>query len=618
MKQVLFRKGKVVLEDVPAPSVSKGSVLVRVAASCISAGTESARLLTSSQPLLHPVRARGREVIEKALDFARTGGVHSLFRLLQEKVQFGSVTGYSCSGCVEKVGEGVLGFQKGDVVACAGPEYAYHAEFVNIPKNLVVKLPPNLSFFEGSTMTVGTIALHGVRLLKTQLGETVGIIGLGVMGQIAMQILKSAGCKVVGLDVDPSRLALARSLGMDYSFDPTDPDCEEAILRCTDGNRADSFLVAASTEASEPVRLSIQFTRRMGRVVVLGEVGLNLDRGEMHRKEIELIVSAAYGPGRYDPAYEDQGMDYPLSYVRWTAGRNFHAYLDLLAEKKINLQPLIQGTFPIQEAKKAFSAIQEDSPRPLIVLLTYDLPPEATEGSLSPVVPVSCKPIPKKEKVVRIAVVGAGGFAKEVHLPNLSRLKNLYKVYAICSRSPENAKQIAKLYGAKYATTDYASILQDPEVDAILVATRHNLHAKMALQALQAGKPVFLEKPMAVQPNELSPLVEALRKIPIPFLVGFNRRFSHLVVKAKEFFSHVEGPCIIQYRVNTGYPHAHWIYSEEGGGKIIGEACHMLDFFQFFTGFNTNFHLYPYAVSCNPLHTFPIELVPPQRLPKCL
>lgn len=575
-----MKNGRIFVDEVPIPPVGGGQVRVHVIASCISSGTELARLESSENLILEQVRSKRWALADQILTTLRSRGLQGLRRIIEEKLTFASPMGYSVAGVVDAVGPGVTEFLPGDSVACVGPGYANHAEVVTLPKNLVIPVPRGLTFHLASTVALGGIALQGVRQLEPQFGERVGVMGLGVIGQIGAQILRASGCRVVGLDVDVARLELAKSLGLHDGFSVDTPRLDETVLRLTEGHGLDKVLVTAASPNSEPLRLAIRLCRLKGRVAVIGEVGTDLDRGEMYRKEIELRMSMSYGPGRYDPRYEEQGIDYPFAYVRWTQRRNLEAYLQALADGRVNVSSLINKEFPIEEADEAYRYLRDTRPRPIMVLLTYPSQGSLTEG---PAMQITA-PSPKPSGVISVALVGAGAFAREVLLPNLAALKDRYRIHAVVSRTPAQATMVARQYHARYTTTEYEQALQDPDVDAVVIATRHHLHAPMAIQAIQAGKALFLEKPMAINAEQLDQLEKMLNERPALLLVGFNRRFSPLAVAARELLAAATGPWMIHYRVNTGYCGPHWIFSEEGGGRIIGEACHMLDFFDSFIG----------------------------------
>jgi predicted dehydrogenase/threonine dehydrogenase-like Zn-dependent dehydrogenase len=589
VKQVVLRNGQAVVEEVPAPAMLPGGVLVEVAYSCISPGTETAALtageIKGGVGLLRRA-LREPERVRQVIASVKSRGLRATKALVQGQLTFGSATGYSCAGVVLEVDDGVVAFRPGDRVACAGAGYANHAEVVVAPQNLTVAVPAGLDLAAAATATLGAIALQGVRRAQPTLGETIGVIGLGLVGQLTVQLLKATGCRVVGMDLQPARVELARSLGLDEGLVPTDSGLEARVLALTQGFGLDAVIVTAATRSDEPVNLAMRLARRKGRVVVVGDVGLGLQRAEMYRKELDLLMSTSYGPGRYDPAYEEGGFDYPFGYVRWTENRNMAAYLDQVAAGKIQVVPLITSVFPLAEAPAAYAAIRAEA-GPLTVLLQTAAPSEHRLLERRMVV------TPRRsgrDGRLRVAVVGAGGFAQAVHLPNLKQLADRYAIRAIVSRKGTSAVTLARQYEAALAVTDYRQVLDDPEVDAVVICTRHHVHAAQAAEALRAGKHVFVEKPMAITRAELAELVETIRALQAAgscpaFMVGFNRRFSPYAVRAKEAIGGRVHPLLVRYRMNAGpLPPGHWVNGPEGGGRAVGEACHILDLFAYLTG----------------------------------
>ncbi|MDW7709339.1 MAG: bi-domain-containing oxidoreductase [Deferrisomatales bacterium] len=583
MKQVLIRKGTVRVEEVPAPMAEPGNVVVRVDHSCISVGTELSGLQADRVPLWRRA-LRNPELVRKGLALVASQGVARTRELVRGALEAGAPTGYSAAGTVIEVGEGACGdFRPGDRVACAGAQCAFHAEVIRVPRNLVVRVPDGLEFPDASTVTLGAIALQGVRRANPTLGECFLVLGLGVLGQLTAQLLKANGCRVIGADPDPARVRLALDLGMDGALNDLAGEPVDQVMRLTGGLGADGAIVTASTPSHAVVSTAFHACRRKARVIVVGDVGLNLCRADFYRKEIDLLISTSYGPGRYDERYEEKGLDYPVAYVRWTENRNMVAYLQLLAEGRLTVQPLVGGIFTIAEAPAAYATLQK-SDRPLMVLLSY---PGGEGEALRRSVPN-----PRAERAatrtVRIAVVGAGGFAKGTHLPNLQHMRDSYHLRAVVSRTGHNALAAARQHGADYASTEYRQVLEDPEVDAVLIATRHDRHASMTLEALRAGKHVLVEKPLALSRGELGALVaffdnHSAGTGPL-LLTGFNRRFSPYARRMGELLKSRRHPFVASYRMNAGYiPPDHWVQTEEGGGRNLGEACHVYDLFTFLT-----------------------------------
>lgn len=577
MKQVLMKKGKAVVDLVPAPQIGAGEVLVRVACSCISAGTETAGMKEGEKSLPRRLLEHP-ENIAKGLQLLKEQGVRRTLALVRGVLDSGQPTGYSAAGVVVATGSGVHDIAVGDRVACAGAGIANHAEFIAVPRNLLVKVPESLSLEFASTVTLGSIALQGVRRADPMLGETVAVIGLGILGQLTVQMLKANGCGVIGIDIDQRRIDQAVSLGMDRALHAGNDSVVDEVIRFSGGYGADAVIIAASSPESGIMDQAMDMCRKKGRVVIVGDVGLHLKREKFYKKELDIFISTSYGPGRYDPSYEIEGRDYPHAYVRWTENRNMEAYLNLLLDGKMRIAPLIERTYPVEQAATAYDELNAASSKPLIVLLEY-----SRESVPDKKIVVSAIK-PKKDRI-SVALIGAGGFAKGMHLPNLQRMDKLYTLHAVASKTGTNAKAIAPQYGASYAATDYREILRDPDVDLVMIATRHDLHARMAIDAAKAGKAVFVEKPMALRKEELDELVRVLEETKVPFLVGFNRRFSPYAKKIRELTDRRMNPMIINYRMNAGFiPADNWIQTAEGGGRNIGEACHLYDLFNYFTG----------------------------------
>jgi predicted dehydrogenase/threonine dehydrogenase-like Zn-dependent dehydrogenase len=571
----------VIVEDVPAPRIEPGCVLVAVKNSCISSGTELSGIRAGARPLWKRILGEP-ENVRRIITMALNEGIGKTRGRIGHALSAGRPTGYSLAGTVIEAGEGVQGFQPGDRVACAGSQYAFHAEIVRVPGNLTVTLPDGLEWEEASTVTLGAIALQGVRRLNPTLGECFVVIGLGILGQITAQLLKANGCRIIGVDLDNDRVNLARSLGMDMGLEPEAGNQVDSVFRITGGAGADGVMVTAATSSSEILSTAFKMCRKKGRVVLVGDVGLDIRREDIYAKELDFLISTSYGPGRYDQRYEEHGLDYPLSYVRWTENRNMEEYLRLVSEGRLSIRPLISATYPVEDAAAAYSDLQKPGAKPLIALLSYPQAPAAVTRKVA-AREKNRNPQPGK---IRIAVVGAGGFAVGTHLPHLKKLSVLYEIRAICSRTGHQAQGIAKEYDAAYATTEFEQVLADPDVDAILIATRHHLHAPMALQALMAGKHVLVEKPLAMNQNELEKIKAffAEKKDAPILLTGFNRRFSPHLRRIHEITERRTNPIVINYRMNAGYiPLDHWVHGPEGGGRNIGEACHIYDLFTFLT-----------------------------------
>jgi predicted dehydrogenase len=584
MKQLLVRGGGVVVEDVPAPAVTPRSIIVRVAQSCLSTGTELSSVRLSGMPLYRRALKQPQHV-RRVLEVARDQGLVRTVQRVRGQLAAGLPIGYSAAGVVVEVGSDVIGFAVGDRVACAGAGIANHAEFIGVPVNLAAKVPDRVSLEDASTATLGAIALQGVRRTAPALGETVGVIGLGIIGQLTVQLLHASGARVVGVDVDPSRIAAGMKTGLAYGVDPSVESFVERISKLTDGHGADAVVITAATESSDVIHDAMQACRKKGRVVLVGDVGLHLRRSDMYEKELDFLISTSYGPGRYDPRYEEDGLDYPLPYVRWTENRNLEEYLRLLDDGRVKLDSFQALSYSIDEAPAAYALLAAPGPKPLLVRLRYpaeDVPPRRTIQMRSPVV---------KSGRLGVALVGAGSFAEAVHLPNLGKMRDRFELRSIVSRTGSDAKSVAARYGAAVASTDVSIVLADPGIDVLLVTTRHDSHAQIALEALKAGKHVFVEKPLATDEEQLGSLERFFDEAaksgrPTPVLMtGFNRRFSPAIDRIRQVLAGRTTPLIIEYRMNAGYlPPTHWVHGPEGGGRNIGEACHIYDLFNSLTG----------------------------------
>ena len=581
MKQLLLRKGRITVEDVPEPARNPNNILVEVRVSLISTGTEVASLQTSKASLLEKARRRPQDV-KTVLQSLRVRGVRKTLELVQSRLDEFKPLGYSCAGRVVAVGENVTRFQAGDRVACAGAAIANHAEFVSVPQNLAVKIPGIVSDRAASFVTIGSIALQGVRRADVRLGEAVGVIGLGLIGQITVQLLKAAGCRVVGLDPDRNRVDAALQAGM-AAGGANEEEFKAHVRTLTGGMGLDATLITASTDSNDPTRLAFHVTRKKGRIVVVGAVGMDLERSPFYEKEQDFLISCSYGPGRYDPEYEQHGRDYPYAYVRWTENRNMAAFLDLIGDARVDVDALIGAEHTLERSDEAFKALEsKGEARPLAVILTY---PETKAERARPA-PIVKPARPGHNGLVRVGLIGGGNFAKTTHIPNLKALKDRAQVTAVCTASGANAASIAKQFNADFLTTDYRELLASGDVDAVVISTRHDVHAEMALEAIKAGKHVYLEKPLALTRDELKRLDRALRDLPNPpvVMVGFNRRYAPLAQRLKRALRPRTSPLAVQYRVNAGaLPPGHWANGPEGGGRLRGEACHMVDFFRFLT-----------------------------------
>lgn len=581
LKQVIIRKGEISVTNTPAPMIEPGTILVKTQISCISAGTEVAGLKTSAEPLWRRA-LKQPENVKKILAMAAQSGIKRTHAFVKGHLNAGNPTGYSAVGTVIAVADDITDFQIGDRVACAGAQCANHAEIIRIPKNLAVKIPQGLCFEHAATVTLGAIALQGVRRANPTIGETFVVIGLGILGQLTTQILLANGCQVVGIDLNADKIQLAIENGLQSGIVPEPGYDTDAVKRMTNGMGADGVIITAASSSHQIVADAFAMCRKKGRVVLVGDVGLDLQRHDIYAKELDFFVSCSYGPGRYDKSYEQDGNDYPIGYVRWTENRNMSAYLAMLEDKKINLDNLISKIFDLEAADQAYAALQDPTQPQLITLLKYNVEQTNIEHT---VYNPTFKTVGANR--IKVAVVGAGGFARGMHLPNLAKLDKYYEIYAIMSRTGHSANACATQYNAKYATTDYQTVLQDPNVDLIILCTPHDQHALQAEQAILAEKHVLVEKPLALNIDELEKIAHLVNQGPplnTLLMTGFNRRFSPHIVRLKQVLMTRTNPIMINYRMNAGYiPLDHWVHASQGGGRNIGEACHIYDLFTFLT-----------------------------------
>jgi len=579
MKQVFIKKGLAEVEDIPAPQVENSTVLVQTHHSCISIGTEVSGVKSSGVPLWKQALDKPTQV-KAAMDMIADEGLLYTYNYVRNMVDDGFPVGYSSAGVIVEVGADVTNLHAGDKVACAGAGIANHAEYARVPLNLVVPLPPSVKMVEASTVALGAIALQGIRRAMPTLGETFVVIGLGFLGQLTAQYLKLNGCRVIGTDLDPRRIELAEQLGMDVGLSGDYVSDVNQIINLTDGIGADGVIITAASASHEIVSTAFQMCRRKGRVVLVGDVGLNLSRADFYQKELDFYISTSYGPGRYDKKYELEGQDYPIGYVRWTEKRNMAKYLRLISEGRLNISPLIDRVFPLSEAEAAYAALQGED-RPLTAFFKY--PQSEDERTF-----VHHLGIKKHNSdKIRLGLIGVGNFAQGVHVPNLRKLSELFDVQAVMNRTGATAKRVGKRTNAQYVTTDINEMLHDDNIDAVLISTRHDSHGQMVLAALEAGKHVLVEKPLTLAPDDLSAIEAFYHGNPndAPLLMaGFNRRFSPYFQHIQQILAGRKTPMIVNYKMNAGYiPLDHWVHGAEGGGRNLGEGCHIYDLFSFLT-----------------------------------
>lgn len=570
--------------QVPAPVISDGGVLIKVVNSCISAGTEISGVQNSGKPIFKRMLEQP-EKLKKVIDMTMSDGIQKTLAQVKGLLDLGTPTGYSVSGIVLAVGKNVKIFKAGDSVAAAGGGYANHAEYVDVPESLVVKLPDGVDFVSASSVTLGAIAMHGVRRADLRFGEFAVVIGSGILGLLAIQMLKVAGVRVACTDLDNKRLEIAKELGAEIVFNPLESDVVSEITNWTDGYGADAVLFTAATNSSEPLADAFKMCRRKGKVVLVGVSGMNIKRADIYPKEIDFLISTSYGPGRYDKNYEEKGIDYPYAYVRWSENRNLKEYIRLLKDNLIRVDKIINKIYPLTEITQAFSSLNNNEEKPLMVILDYGLPDSAKLDTYlnhdRKIIITDQKPAKNK---INIALVGLGSFATNVHLPNLNELNDKFNVAAVVNKSGNKASHYAKHNKAIYATTNYDDVLTDESIDLVFISTRHDSHANLVLQALKAGKHVFVEKPLATNLDELKEIEDFYQNATTKplLMVGFNRRFSKYSKEIKTHIKNRINPMMIRYRMNAGYiPLDHWVH--ENGGRIVGEACHIIDLMNYFT-----------------------------------
>ena len=565
-------KGKMELLEVPFPALKANNVLVRVHHSVISSGTEGRTVKDARANYVQKALSR-KEEVKKVVEAARTHGLKDTYNMVKGKLDAPQSLGYSCAGEVVSVGEKAHNFKEGDLVSCAGATAA-HAEVVSVPSMLCAKIPINVATDQAAFTTIGAIAMQGVRQADLRLGEHAVVIGLGLIGQITVQLLKAAGVSAVGIDTVPWKVGMAEQCGADLAFLRNEPGLKKIIIDHTRGSGTDAVIITAGTSSNDPIDLAGTLCRQKGKVVIVGNVSTGFQRKIWYKKELELRMSTSYGPGRYDADYEEKGIDYPIGHVRWTENRNMQSFLGLLAEKKIDLDPLITHRYTFNRAQEAYEMLMGEETDHLGIVLEYDI-----EKEVSRAVQVKST-TPKKGKGV-VGMIGAGSFARNFLLPALASNAELHSVV---TARPNNASYIANKFGFAKCPSTAEELLSDPDIDTIFIATRHDSHAEYVINALQNGKHVFVEKPLCLTLDGLDD-IKAAKQDGVRLMVGFNRRFAPMVQKIKSEFRD-DRPKAINYRINAGYlPPDHWVHDPEvGGGRIIGEVCHFIDLCLYLAG----------------------------------
>ena len=593
MKQILqnYKTGELLLAEVPAPITSPGRIIVNNKFSLVSAGTERQMIDLARKSLLGKARARP-DLVKKVIAVAKTEGLKEAYLASKSRLETPIPLGYSSAGKVIEVGQGVDGINLGDRIACAGSNYASHAEIISMPTTLCVSIPDNVSYESAAFVALGGISLHAVRTAEVLMGETIAVIGLGLLGLLAVQILKANGCHVIGMDLDPNRCRLAQELGCGE----TAGNAEEMIsmvAKYTASRGCDAVIILAATSSNQPVELAADIAREQGRVVIPGLVGLNIPRKTFYEKELKMCISRAWGPGIYDQNYESGKTDYPFPFVRWTAQRNMAAFLDLVSRQMVRVDRLISHRFPIDRAIEAYKMVTESKEPYIGILLTYpkgngaadskpNLPHfKQTEVSFKSRGPLSVK------NGIRIGFIGGGNFAKTTLLPIVRKQKNI-SLCGIADISGASASSVGKKFNFAYCTTDYKKLLKDEEINTIMITTPHSSHAPLVAESLKAGKHVYVEKPLAIDMNQLQQVIAAFNNMPadLRLMVGFNRRFSPFTVALHRWLSFTDEPMVVNCRANAGYvPLDRWEQDPEvGGGRIVGEVCHFVDLIMYLAG----------------------------------
>jgi polar amino acid transport system substrate-binding protein len=585
MKQLVqdFRSGALRVEEVPPPAVRGPGVLVATAYSLISPGTERAALELGKSSVLGKALRRP-DLVRKVLENFRREGFWQTFRKVQQQLDVARALGYSCAGIVLETCDSDH-LQPGDRVACAGTDAATHSEINFVPRNLCVRVPEGVSLEEAAFVTLGGVALHAVHLSQTAIGEDVAVLGLGPVGLLLAQLLRAAGCRVAGFDLRLDRLAMAQQLGIERVADANPASMEETLRRWKVPAGFSCVFVAAASTGSAPVEWAVQAAADRAKLVIVGDVRTDFPRAACYAKELTIVYARSYGPGRYDPLYEQHGVDYPRAYVPWTLGRNLAVFLELVARGQVQVAPLITHRFRIDQAERAYEIVTSNVESSVGVLLEYPV----AERKPAPTLPLA--PLPaRRSGILSVGFIGAGSYARSYLLPVLKRHARV-RLVTVATAHGITARKVAEEFGFARCTTDPPDVLHDPEIDLVFIATRHDLHARLVRAAIEAGKAVFVEKPLCLSQEELDQIVDAYQARPVTLVVGHNRRFAPATCAVQEFFSGTcffgeprgaparrGGPLSIRYTVHAvPLPADHWLHQPAQGGRILGEACHFVD-----------------------------------------
>jgi predicted dehydrogenase/threonine dehydrogenase-like Zn-dependent dehydrogenase len=576
MKQLIqsASTGELTLLEVPAPDTPRGGILVRTQASLVSAGTERSMVTFAEKSLLQKARSRP-DLVQQTIEKARRDGILDTIDTVRNRLEQPMTLGYSAAGIVLDAGS-ENAFHAGDRVACAGAGIASHSQVLAVPRNLALRLPDEVSFEEGAFCTVGAIALHGIRLAAPQLGEITVVIGLGLLGQLAVQMLRAAGCVVLGTDPQASRAELAMSLGAQWAGTDT-AELVARVAAVSSGRGADAVFITADTPSNQPIELAAEVARSRATVIAVGNVGTDLPRKPYFEKELEFRVSRSYGPGRYDDDYERKGHDYPADYVRWTENRNMQAFAAMIAAGSVRIAPLITHRFDIEQGIAAYDVVLGRENQPFLgVMLQYGAEPEMSRRIR--VAPLETTVKPEKAATVNVGVLGAGLFANGTLIPAMQKTEGV-RLVAISSAGGVSARAAADRFGFAWCATSNEEVFSDDAINTVAIVTRPDLHTRQVVAALRAGKHVFVEKPLCLTAEELGEIVDAYGTANRMLMVGYNRRFAPFVVALRESLRNVAEPLMLTCRVNAGFiPQQHWVHdSSQGGGRLRGEGCHFID-----------------------------------------
>jgi len=591
MKQISQNKktGLIKVANVSSPGMHPGMILVKNYFSIISAGTEKTTIDSRKASILERARSQPDEVIKVIEEVKRTG-LLTTYKRIMSKLDASASLGYSSSGIVLAVDESVHDIEVGDRVACAGAEYAYHADIIAVPRNLLVKIPDGVAMETAAYSTLGAIALQGIRQANPTLGELVVVIGLGLLGQLTVQMLKANGCKVIGIDLDPFAIDMANNSGADFVLH-RERHCVESIVdSASKGYGADAVIITAGTKSNDPIELAGTIARERGRIIVVGAATMEIPRSSYYRKEIDIRLSRSYGPGRYNTNYESGGLDFPIGYVRWTENRNMQAFLDLVNANKINTRYLTTHRYSIDEALAAYALIEGEKSEPYLgIMLTYDDISETEMRDITGTGQQREIHVSEKRSSLTVGFIGAGNFASGYLLPHLKALNDV-TLATVCNRTGLTASDMRNKFGFAQSTTNPEAIFTSETIGTVFIATRHGEHGSFVHQALMNGQHVFVEKPLATSESDLDEIEKTLStnqdaRGKVLLFVGYNRRFAPLITEMKTFFHNLLEPSIIHYYVNAGFlPKDHWTHDlVEGGGRIVGEICHFIDTIQFLT-----------------------------------